>query len=62
MIIKVSLLYLFQNFIITIVMVRVDCKKPRFDNDNENSIMFRDTNIVGNRRKRSYSNGSRERR
>ena len=40
----------------------VDCKKPRFDNDNANIRMFRDTNPTGNRRKRSHNNDSGERR
>ena len=40
----------------------VDCKKPKFDNDNENSRMFRDINPTGNRRKRSHNNDSGERR
>ena len=40
----------------------VDCKKPKFDNDNANSRMFRDTNPIGGRRKRSHSNDSGERR
>ena len=39
----------------------VDCKKPKFDNDNANSRMFRDTNPTGNRRKRSHNNDSGER-
>ena len=30
----------------------VDCKKNKFDNNNENSRMFRDTNPVGNERRR----------
>ena len=40
----------------------VDCKKPKFDNDNTNSRIFRDTSLVGSRRKRSHNNGSGERR
>ena len=39
----------------------VDCKKPKFDSDNANSRMHRNTNHIGNRR-RSHSNESRERR
>ena len=39
----------------------VDCKKPKFDSDNANSRVFRDTNPMG-RRKRSHSNDSGERR
>ena len=39
----------------------IDCKKPKFDNDNGNSRMFRDTNLIG-RRKRSHNNDSGERR
>ena len=38
----------------------VDCKKSRFDNDNENSRMFMDTTPIGNRRKRSHNNESGE--
>ena len=39
---------------------KVDYKKPRFDSNNRNSRMFRDTNPIGNRRKRSCSNDIRE--
>ena len=39
----------------------VDCKKPKFYTNNENSRMFRNTNHVGNRR-RSHINESGERR
>ena len=40
----------------------VDCKKPKFENDNKNSRIFRNTNPAGNRRKISHSNDSGERR
>ena len=40
----------------------VDYEKPRFENDNANSRMFRKTNPIGNRRKRSHNNESGERR
>ena len=40
----------------------IDCKKPKFDNDNANSRMFRDTNLACSRRKRSHRNASRGRR
>ena len=39
----------------------VDCKKPKFDNDNANSRIFRNTNHVGNKR-RSHNKESGERR
>ena len=39
----------------------IDCKNPKFDNDNENSRMFRNTKHAGNKR-RSHSNESGERR
>ena len=39
----------------------IDCKKPKFDNNNANSRMHRNTNHAGNRR-RSRSNESGERR
>ena len=31
----------------------IDCKKPKFDSNNANSRMFKNTNHVGNRRGRS---------
>ena len=31
----------------------VDCKKPKFDSNNRNSRMFRDTNPSSNERRRS---------
>ena len=40
----------------------VDCKKPKFDNDNTNGRMLRNTNLVGNIRKIPHSNDSGERR
>ena len=40
----------------------IDCKKPRFDNDNLDSRMFSDTKPTGNKRKISHNNDSRERR
>ena len=38
----------------------VDYKKPKFYNDNANSRIFRDTNPIGSRRKRSHNNDSGE--
>ena len=32
---------------------KVDCKKPKFDGNNKNSRMFRNTNPIGNGRSRS---------
>ena len=33
----------------------IDCKNPKFDSSNGNSIMFRNTNLVGNERGRSQN-------
>ena len=40
----------------------VDCKKLKLDSNNANGRMFRNTNPVGNKRKKSHDNESGERR
>ena len=40
----------------------IDCRKPKFDNNSRNSRMYRDTNPVGNERRRSSERTSSNRR